>query len=198
MATNRPRRSSPKPSQSSGVVGTVHGQVLQEQRKSRFWGWKLLLLLALIFLVLLILTGRDVIELEVAQGMGGFVVSIVLFCMIGAAVGLRNATDSLTVRRFRVIDLLGHTNSCVMLGELSGDIMRPGDLVRVHGRPTRAGVINARRVDILEKADLPPRSMVRRRMRGQFLAAQALDIACKLASLCLVTSLVVALIEGAP
>lgn len=65
---------------------------------------------------------------------------------------LRPATGSghsVTVHRFRVQSVTGEISACVLLGELVGDGVRHGDVVRVRGRRTRHGHYQVRRVDVL-------------------------------------------------
>jgi hypothetical protein len=194
---SRAKDRQPDRTASSGLAGTVNGPISEERRRRRLWGGKLLLAFASASLVLLMLTGLDVVAVGIAVSMSRLLVIILMMCIAGTALGLNPRTDSLTVRRFRVVDLRGQTASCVLLGEASGGGLRPGDLVRVHGSRTRDGPIKVKRVDILDQIDLPPRSVVRPRRPLRFVAAQTADLVCKLAALSLATFWVVGLIKGA-
>lgn len=100
----------------------------------------------------------------------------------GGLLGRPTTPYALTLRRFRIVDLRGQTTSCVMLGEVDGDLMRQGDLVRVHGPRDRNRNLQAKRVEILDRVDLPPRSIVRPRKPAQFVAARTTDLLCKVAA----------------
>jgi hypothetical protein len=204
---------------STGQVGTVQGQILEEQQDSRFWGWKLLLALVILSVVLTLLTSFDVIASQLAQLVSGLAVIVILICIIGVALGARgraitsglgraggaaargafgvvrmsgkaarssvgvlgraSTPYALTLRRFRIVDLQGRTTSCVMFGEVHNDLMRQGDLIRVHGPRGRDGNIKVKWAEILDKVDFPPRSIVRPHKPVHFVVARTADLVCK-------------------
>lgn len=93
-----------------------------------------------------------------------------------------SSTFVLTVRRFRIQDVLGTTTSCILIGEVAGDLMRQGDLVRVEGRKNRDGVIRSRVVYVLDAMNGPVRTVVRAHLTFGFHVARAGDILAKVAA----------------
>lgn len=101
------------------------------------------------------------------------------------------------IRRFRIKDVLGNTTSCVLIGQVDGDLMRQGDLVRVPGRRDRDGLVTTKVVQVLDRLDRPPRLIVRSHRTLGYRAAQALDVLAKLASAVIIL-LIVAILTGWP
>lgn len=88
----------------------------------------------------------------------------------------------LTVRRFRIQDVLGTTTSCVLIGEVAGDLMRQGDLVRVEGHKNRDGVIRSRVVYVLDSVEGSVRTVVRAHLTFGYHVARVSDILAKVAA----------------
>lgn len=105
------------------------------------------------------------------------------------------STFIVTIRRFRVQDLLGTTTSCLLIGEVAGDLMRQGDLVRVEGRKNRDGVIRSRVVKVLDTVDGPVRTVVRSRLTLGYHLARVGDVLAKVAAAALAV-LTVAMVAG--
>jgi hypothetical protein len=95
--------------------------------------------------------------------------------------------QSLPVRRFRVQSPLGRTYACVMIGELQGDELRQGDLVRVYGRERRDGHRNTRKVEILQSVGGAVSSIVLARRPASFSVPWLFDWVAKLSSLVIVS-----------
>ena len=99
----------------------------------------------------------------------------------GASAGARRGMGALrpaagsghtvTVHRFRVQSVTGEISACVLVGELVGDEVRHGDVVRVRGRRTRHGHYQVRRVDVLSSPVGPIIATVTARPSTAFLLA---------------------------
>jgi hypothetical protein len=79
---------------------------------------------------------------------------------------------STVIRRFRVQDLRGDVQVCVLNGDTAGDDVRPGDAVRVIGRRDRSGLLVVRRVEVLSGVGGDVVSTVRPSPSPELLAAQ--------------------------
>lgn len=92
----------------------------------------------------------------------------------GSVGALRSAPTSehaVTVRRFRVQSITGQIVACVLVGELVGDEVRHGDVVRFTARSTRHGHYEPRRIDVLSSPVGPIVSTVTVRPSTRFLIA---------------------------
>ncbi len=78
----------------------------------------------------------------------------------------------LTLRRLRVQPLAGGTLACIMFGELTGDEMRHGDVIRVVGRRARDGHCVVRRIQVLASPVGPVISQVKGRPSIGFRSAR--------------------------
>lgn len=99
----------------------------------------------------------------------------------GASAGARRGMGALrpaagsghtvTVHRFRVQSVTGEISACLLLGDLVGDEVRHGDVVRVKGRRTRHGHYQVRRIDVLSSPAGPVIATVTARPSTAFLLA---------------------------
>lgn len=113
----------------------------------------------------------------------------------GALARSGSSPFSVTIRRFRIQDATGHDTSCVLIGDVHGDLMRQGDLVRVEGHKNRDGVVQSRVVRVLDKIGEPPRTTVRGRQTSGFLIARVADAISKVLALGLIIYTVVILMN---
>ncbi len=82
------------------------------------------------------------------------------------------AVRTVVVRQFRVQDLAGQVQVCVLSGVPDGDDVRPGDPVRVFGRRDRAGQVVVRRVEVLSGIGGAAVSIIRPTPSSTMLTAQ--------------------------
>jgi len=153
----------------------------------------LYLLKAAIFVVLawfviqaLFLHGEMGVGIGIFRGIGALARALVgLVRGAGGSASTLNRSGKvymLTLRRFRIVDIVGNSTSCVLVGEIYGDVMRQGDLVCVHGRMAREGHVKATQVDILDKVNLPARSVVKPRFPPGYRGARLADRVYKVAA----------------
>ena len=90
---------------------------------------------------------------------------------MGALRPAAGSGHSVTVHRFRVQSVTGEISACVLLGDLVGDEVRHGDVVRVRGRRTRHGHYQVRRIDVLSAPAGPVVAAVTARPSTAFLLA---------------------------
>ena len=79
------------------------------------------------------------------------------------------------VRRFRVQAMTGEVHACLLVGDLLGDEVRQGDVVRVRGRRDRHGVLVAKSVEIMTSPSGPVSTTVTARLPAGFVAARVAD-----------------------
>lgn len=82
---------------------------------------------------------------------------------------------AVTVRRFRVRTMTSDVHACMLVGDLVGDDIRQGDIVRVRGRRDRSGVLVAKSVEIMTSHAGPVAATVIGRPPAGFTAARIAD-----------------------
>jgi hypothetical protein len=179
VAASRTREKRARRSSGTVVVGVVDGRVTVEHVRPVLWGARLLGGVVAASLVAAVL-------LTVVSGRSGPLASLVL-PLAGLAVALgtgwlgsrgrrtagpADAGAGEAIRRFRVQSVTGEVVACVLRGELSGDEVRHGDMVRVTGRRARDGHVAVRHADVLSAPTGPAVSRVSGRPRPGMLLAR--------------------------
>lgn len=220
---------------SDSLVGIITGPVSLDARYYRFWGWKLLLPLLIVAVILLVATAAGSAPAGISGLLSPVILMLVMFIIMAMAVGVSFkgaaralgkttagvakqtlkagsrglvagtkgaasmatrgsvSEQSLTIRRFRVQSPLGQTQACVMIGELQGDELRQGDLVRVYGREHRDGHRNTRKTEILQSVGGPVSSTVLAKRPASFTLTWVFDQLAKSASFVIVLLMLSAL-----
>ena len=131
------------------VVGVVHAPVVTTHARRRWWG--------LPTLGAVLLAGGVSLAVADLRGGPGSVLVGTAFAAVGALavhqvwhrVSVVRTGTTMTVRRFPVQIMAGTTIACVLDGELPGDGIQHGDIVRFAGRGTRDGQLMVRRLAVL-------------------------------------------------
>jgi hypothetical protein len=173
------------PAQSGGtartgtVVGVVNGSVTVASTRPDFWGPRILTIVVATALVGSVAQAVVSRRPEVLPSL--VLPLLVLAVPLGAAwMALRGRPakqgtgdrPGVPVRRFRVQSVTGEVVACVLHGDLTGDDIRHGDIVRVTGRQQRGGHYVARHVDVLSSPVGPVISRVSGRAGLGLLAAR--------------------------
>ena len=107
----------------------------------------------------------------------------------GAAGGRASGSEHIiSVRRFRVQEITGPITACVLRGELDGDEVRHGDIVRVVGRRAKQGHVEARRIEVLSSPTGPLISAVTARLPPGLRVAMVVDACAKVTAAIIVVN----------
>lgn len=116
---------------------------------------------------------------------------------VGAVRSTSATKATLTMRRFQVQTMTGEIYPCMLVGDLVGDEMRQGDVVRVRGRRDRRGMYIVKALEVLSSTGGPVTATVTARPPAGFTAAKIADRTCMALGL-LMLFWAVLLATGAP